>query len=370
MTRRMRRRAVAAVMVLAAACGGEKADSGAGIVNVDQRGSSSPARSRSDGLPERTATLPGSACDWFPAKEVEALVGRLSGPPREQDGGCFYPLPVDSLTLARRAKADQVRAQLERAGMKSDWPEEPPDTGGVLIYVSVGQGAEERPMELGFATMGSWIGEDSLLAADAAGDGWQYRRSLPGKPNFWGRAGTLIVSVQGGTHGMQDSVLALLATRVRDRIPDLPFVDPSEASVPLSGPDPCSLLSREDAEAVLGKLVLAPYRVREHTAMVDRNGESCAYYTGRHRALVVTPHLTDGQDEMRFVRGRGGLGAVGVVDKEAEAADTLEGAWDEVAIAVTGELAALKGNRMVEIGYMTSATDLAGAMRLAGMALR
>jgi len=370
MTHSMGRRVAVAALVLAVACGERQADGGTGMVIVDQRGASSSVRPGSNGLPERTATLPESACDWFPASEVEALVGKLNGPPREQDGGCFYPLPVDSLTIARRAKADQVRAALQRAGMKSDWPEEPPDTGGVLIHVSVGQRADERLMELGFGTMGSWIGQDSFLAADPAGDGWQYRRSLPGKPNFRGRAGTLIVSVEGGTYGMQDSVLARLAIRVRDRIPDLPFVDPSEASVALSGPDPCSVLSRADAEAVLGKLVVAPYRVREHTAMVDRNGQSCAYYTGRHRALVVTPHLTDGQEEMRFVRGRGGLGAVGVVDKMAEAADTLEGPWDEVAIAVTGELAALKGNRMVEIGYMTSATDLAGAMKLAGTALK
>jgi hypothetical protein len=73
---------------------------------------------------------------------------------------------------------------------------------------------------------------------------------------------------------------------------------------------------------------------------------------------------------MRFVRGRGGLGAVGIVDRVAEGADTLEGPWDAVAIGVEGELAMIKGNRLLKIAYLTSSTDLAGAIRLAGPALR
>lgn len=369
-TRRVMRCFAAGVIALATACGDEQADSGAGIAIEDQRGAAPGERSATGALPERRAPLPESACDWFPATEVEVLVGKLSGPPREQNGGCFYPLPVDSITIARRAKADQVRAALERAGMKSDWPAEPPDSGGVLINVSVGQKAEERPAELGFATAGSWVGDDSLMAAQQAGDGWQYRRSLPGKPNFWGRAGTVIVVVEGGTYGMEDSVLTTLAARVRDRIPDVPFYDPSAAVVVPSGPDPCSVLSRDEAEAVLGKLVVAPYRVREGGALADPGGESCAYYTGQHRALVLTPHFTGGADEMRFIRGRGGLGAIGVVDRAADAADTLEGPWDEVAIGVYGELAMLKGNRMLEIAFLTSSTDVSGAIRLAGPALR
>lgn len=320
-------------------------------------------------LPEKTATQPASPCDWIPASEVEALVGKLSGAPRKHEGGCFYPLPVDSITIARRAKADQVRAALERAGVKSDWPAEPEDTGGVLIQVTVGVGAEERPAELGFATLGSWVGDDSLLAAEQPAEGWDYRRSLPGKPNFLGRAGTVLVTVQGGTYGMDDEVLAALAGRVRDRIPDLPFVHPSAGAGVPQGPDACSVLSRGDAEAVLGALVVAPYRVREGGALADPGGQSCAYYTGKHRALVLTPHFSDGAGEMRFIRARGGLGAVGVVDRAAQAADTLEGPWDEVAIGVYGQLAVLTGDRMLEIAYLTSSADMTGAIRLAGQAL-
>jgi hypothetical protein len=352
----------AGVVAALAGCDGDQAE-------AELRVPPGEGRPKPGAMPEETATQPASPCDWIPASEIEAVVGKLSGAPRKHEGGCFYPLPVDSITIARRAKADQVREALERAGMKSDWPAEPEDTGGVFIHVDVGVGAEERPAELGFATLGSWVGNDSLLAADQPADGWDYRRSLPGKPNFWGRAGTIIVVVVGGTYGMDDDVLAVLAGRVRDRIPDLPFVHPNAAAGVPQGPDPCSVLSQDEAEAVLGPLVVAPYRVREGGALADPGGRSCAYYSGKHRALVLTPHFSEGAGEMRFIRARGGLGAAGVVDRAAEAADTLEGPWDEVAIGVYGQLAMLTGDRMLEVAYLTSATDITGAIRLARAAL-
>ena len=56
---------------------------------------------------------------------------------------------MDAITIARPAKADQVRAALARAGMKSDWPAEPEDTGGVFINVDVGVGALNSPRDTG-----------------------------------------------------------------------------------------------------------------------------------------------------------------------------------------------------------------------------
>jgi hypothetical protein len=360
----------AVTIVLLGACGDGKADAPDGTTIVDSRGASAGEQAERGALPEKSAAIPASPSDWIPAREVEAVDGKQNGTPRVERGGCFYPLPVDSITIARRAKANEMRAALERIGMKSDLPPEPDDTGGVFIQVSVGRGPEERAAELAFGTMGSWVGNDSLFASQQSGDGWDYRRALPGKPNFMGRAGTVMVVVEGGTHGMEDAVLAALATRVRDRVPDLPFVDPDASSGVSTGRNPCTVLSREDAEAVLGKLVVAPYRAKKGGALAHPGGDACAYYTGSHRALVITPYFVGGQDEMRFVRGRGGLGAVGIVDREAEGADTLEGPWDEVAIGVDGELAILRANRMVEIHYLTSSTDIAGAIRLVEPVLR
>ena len=255
---------VGVVLLLAAACGTDGADAVGGTGILDAQAASAGKSPSRDGLPGKTATVPASPCDWISAGEVEAVVGKLNGSPRAERGGCFYPLPVDSITIARRARADSVRAALERAGLKSDLPPEPEDTAGVFIQVTVGSGAEERAMELGFGTMGSWVGDDSLFAAPEATDGWDYVRSLPGKPNFMGRAGTLIVVVEGGTHGMDEAVLMALAGRVRDRVPDLPFEAPQvNTGFPVApGRDPCSVLSREAAEAVLGKLVAAPFEAR------------------------------------------------------------------------------------------------------------
>lgn len=352
----------AGVVTLLAGCGGEGADTSSETPNE--------ATPRGAGSPEQLASRPESACGWISSADVEALVGKLNGEPREQEGGCFYPLPVDSLTLARRAKADKMRASLEKAGFKSDWPAEPEDTGGVLIHVNVGVGADERPSELGFATAGSWVGNDSLLASQKPSDGWDYRRRMIGKPNFYGRAGTVMIIVMGGTYGMSDDTLALLAARVRDKVPDLPFADPDALGATSRGRDPCNVLSRGEAEEVIGKLLVSPYRVREGNALADPNGDSCAYYTGTHRALVLTPIYAGGADDMRSVRSRGGLAAIGVVDRAAAGADTLEGPWDEAAIGVYGELAVLRGDRMLKIAYLTSSTDIAGAIRLAGPALR
>ena len=44
--------------------------------------------------------------------------------------------------------------------------------------------------------------------------------------------------VEGGTYGMDDDVLAALAGRVRDRIPDLPFVYASAATAASTRPRP------------------------------------------------------------------------------------------------------------------------------------
>ncbi len=65
------------------------------------------------------------------------------------------------------------------------------------------------------------------------------------------------------------------------------------------------------------------------------------------------------------------LGALeGKPDDTAAAADTLEGPWEEAAAnGTTGQLYFLKNDRMLEIGYLTSSTDRAGAVRLARAAV-
>ena len=51
------------------------------------------------------------------------------------------------------------------------------------------------------------------------------------------------------------------------------------------------------------------------------------------------------------------------------AADTLEGPWDDVMQDMHGMLRFLKGDRMLEMTWVPSNTDRAGALRLAAAAL-
>jgi hypothetical protein len=364
--RNLRSFIVAGALAVSAACGGDE------VKKDKPRGEAPPAAEtpRPAVLPEKTANLPSSPCGWLPASEVEAVVGRLSGPPQPKDGGCFYPLPLDSIMLAHNARQKQMREALAKSG--EDLPPVTVDTGGVLVKVSVDQEAGERPLEQALAMVGARTGADSLLKSKGDGQGWDWHGRMIGKPNFWGRAGTLMVTVESATLGMKDEVLASLATKVRDRVPDLPFRHPAAAAESPRGHDPCGVLTRAEAEEVLGPLVFAPYPVRTGSALADPAGRSCAYYSGRHRALVLTPHFTDGAGELRTFRassGLGAMGAIGVVDRDAEGADTLEGPWDEVAFGAGGQLAARTGDRMLEIAYLTSSTDLAGATRIAGYAL-
>jgi hypothetical protein len=145
-----------------------------------------------------------------------------------------------------------------------------------------------------------------------------------------------------------------------------------EPEPPPSGPDPCGLLSRAEAEAVLGKLVVEPYRSSGNTPLVDPHGNGCTYFTSGHHALVLMPHWDDGKIMFGMARGAGGL--VGSVlprlGPDGESADTLDGPWDDVAAnGTTGDLYFLKGDRMLELTYLTSSTDAAGALRLATLAL-
>ena len=73
--------------------------------------------------------------------------------------------------------------------------------------------------------------------------------------------------------------------------------------------------------------------------------------------------LGHGQGRRRHRRQRG-------PDDTAAAADTLEGPWEEAAAnGMTGQLYFLKGDRMLEVGYVTSSTGRAGAVRLARSAV-
>lgn len=121
---------------------------------------------------------------------------------------------------------------------------------------------------------------------------------------------------------------------------------------------------------MLGKLVVPPYRSASDSPLAVRNGTGCSYFTAGHRALTINPHWDSGKMIFGMAKGVGGVVGSVAPDDTAAAADTLEGPWEEAAAnGTTGQLYFLKGDRMLEVNYVTSSTDRAGAVRLARSAV-
>jgi len=133
--------------------------------------------------------------------------------------------------------------------------------------------------------------------------------------------------------------------------------------------DVCALLTRREAEAVLGPLLVPPYRTGNDGPFAYANGPGCGYYTAGHHVLIVEPHWSNGKRWLELNRGIGNLIATVSKDRSGEAADTLEGPWDQAGMSLKGRLILVKGDRALEIGYRTSSTDEAGALKLARIAV-
>ena len=188
-----------------------------------------------------------------------------------------------------------------RVGSSSMWPSAVAPRNG-------------RP-KLAFATMGTWVGDDSLLTARQARDGWNYRRALPASRTSWD-APARCHRRRGRDARNGDTVLATLAARVRDRLPDLPLWPPTRRlarrrprplQTPLAG-------GGRGGAWQAGRCALS--RVGRRCA-AHPGGGSCAYYTAKHglwysrRTSWAAPRDASGA-------GGGGLRAVGLVDREAE----------------------------------------------------
>jgi hypothetical protein len=205
-------------------------------------------------------------------------------------------------------------------------------------------------------------------------EGWDVANVPRGKGDFRGRIGHLTISIDEDAMfgAVPAEKKAALAARVRDRITDLPFAYPFAGPGPIeppSGPDPCSLLTSKEAESVLGKLLAPPYRSHDGGPYARPNGSSCAYYTAGHHVLVLNPRWRNGKQLFGIGRGVGSIVGAVAANPDREKADTLDGPWDDVEPGLDGTLAFLKGDQMLEVEYLTSSTDAAGAVRLARIAL-
>lgn len=311
-------------------------------------------------------TRPANACAWISAADAEALLGPFAEPPRLSEGGCLYTLEVPAELVKARAKQEELA---KRIGSTMKFKEQP---YALLLQVGLDVKTGERALRLAGEKMASWMKDpatDSAMKAqprDTQAEAEDVRASGWDAPRFnGGRLGTIDVSLIAQSYEVRvpREKLHELTARVRDRIPDLPFAAESDPFEEPS-PDPCTVLTRAEAESVLGKLVVAPYRSVDDGPLAAPNGRTCSYFTARHHALIVKPIWSDGKSDLALARGVGGLMSIVVNDSEAQSADTIEGSWDETAISADGRLLLRKGDRAVEIEYETSSTDKTGALKL------
>ncbi len=365
---------VLGLATLASCDGGGAGASGSADARADN---SAPATA----TPIRTADTPADACGWISAAEVAAIIGPLEGPPRVEDGDCLYPVPLDAESVRRRAAAEKMgefaKQLAEKMGEKYEPIEDTrPTESAVIVGVELeGKGMEQSTMAATEAMMASWAGvgaspEDTKKPPPP--EGWDEVRSsiVMGLPGYWGRLGHVDVTVRPQAVIVPHEKLATLAAAVRGKIPDLPFAYPGPGSSNAGRHDPCSLVTAQEAEAVLGKLVAPPYRSHEATPLAEAHGPSCTYLTSGHHALVLTPTWEYGGMTVEAIRSVSGILGSIVPGLNEVGADTLDGDWEEAGSdRTTGQFYFLKGERLLELGYLQSSTDADGAVRLARIAM-
>ncbi len=305
----------------------------------------SKAAAQSASMP--TVQYNKAPCDWITRAEVERIFGEpLTGDPvrvrsaenpvAQPDGdGCMYEMTPKSEYVKRTVA---LQLELDDAGAIQAGFSGVPDIQAVF--------------------------KDKESKGDSMVDGrWDYVSGVPGGLTMAreGRITAQIFAFGESEKGMK------LAAAVMDKVADLPFAqDPKDLTAPHSDPDPCSLITRPEAEAVLGPLKMAPYRSREGSSLAHANGSSCSYFTGKHRVLVVTPTYSGGAMQFKMMAGVGNM--VSGVLGGAKAPDTLKGKWDQITTSATNTLVFVKGDQMVDFQFKSSSTDYDGAVKLAQIA--
>jgi hypothetical protein len=362
--------------------------------------------------PVPTATWPDDACGWIAEADVEALVGPLVGEPVIV--GSFdtpQPFPNGRACLYRLATASAAQANLRRAfaewrGANMPGAAETEDTSfgdsAVIIMVKLqGDVLDERASGAAWQHVATAGGLDTAAQAQdnpgeslPAADGWDYAGASfvsLASPIFIGRAGHVRVEVLSPAE-IGEETRAAIASRVRDNIIDLPFGVPEDSvmrdlqlnfgvwsdvqrAARVSEPNPCELLTLAEAEAVIGPLIVPPYRAAENSPFVDDVGRSCAYYTAGHHVVLVTPEWSGGKSTFDAETAIGGLIGSVLPDDERENADLLEGDWDgpwddATANGMTGETFFLKGDRLLRISHGLSRLDATATLPLAHAAMK
>lgn len=377
----MKRILGAVSLSLATACGGgAAANDPAASTTADGSKPAEARRSTDEWAPSiRTAAEPRDPCEWIPAADVEAVMGKLAEPPRKEEG-CLYTFVLPDDVAAKRQQAKDLQQKLADKFGKPD-PEltgpgslfaiqQDPRSYAVSVSVDVrGEVVGEQAMDA-MAKQMMGIGGNEVQSAPAtvkAATDWDDVRRIP--YGFMGRVGHVQVNVQAKSTDVPREQMRALAERVRDRIPDLPFAVTNPYQIIQLGTvgDACSLLTKAEVEAVLGPLSVEPYRSSSNwPPLAHGKGFACAYFTPGHHVFAVSPTWSGGADSFKLEKGIGGL--VGLVMPK-EGMTVMKGPWDAAQVSMNGALVFVKGDKLLEVHYRTSRATRADAIKLATAAM-
>ena len=351
-----------------------------------------PAKSASTPQPPPAAAAvatvpkPADGCAWAPAADVERILGPLAGPPiaivaggpvkpRPGGAGCFYQLAThpDPERLARAAKFQEAikkmpgyagdpfaeQAKQREAEGEIDLDKRP---GVAVSLMPAADYTGQWAMGAAMKKMAPEIAGDARLETPKANaEGWDYQGRLAGIRMY--QRGHLRIDLQA-TQGVPAEKLADLAKFIRDRVPELPFASTRTGGTPRD-PDPCSVLTRAEAESKLGPLVVAPFRSQDEKPLYEAAGPSCTYQTAGQHVLVLTPEFSDGKSSFQMSKGLGKLiSMVGGQDRTV-----LVGSWDDAMVQPGNVLMFVKGDRALTVHYMSAGIDQDAALALVEKAM-
>lgn len=282
-------------------------------------------------------------CAWLTPAEVSATLGRT-----------LRGVPV------RVSSAESVTPSANGAGcMYEIEPESGGEPGMLSLEVKI-DGAEMQT-GLGHGVEGMFKEGDGKYTGK-----WDWVSGFPAGL-FAARQGHLGVLIAINAGGISPRDVEPLAAQLLVKVPDLPFADdPGDPAAQGTGRNPCEVLTRAEAEAVLGPLALAPYRSRAETPVAYGRGTSCTYYAPGHQVLIATPTWADGAMIFGMMKGVAGITRTVAGN---EAATNITGPWEDRTTGITGNIYFLKGDHMLELQHRASRADEAAALRLATIAL-
>jgi len=132
--------------------------------------------------------------------------------------------------------------------------------------------------------------------------------------------------------------------------------------------DPCALVSRAEAERLLGPMRHDPYRVSGPNREPAPTGGYCFYEARNGRRVIMDVDWKDGIMGMKVLGMMGRL-VEQAIPTDSGQADTLEGRWDELRMLPGDNLFARKGDQLVSLDYLGSGIGLIGAAKWVHIAL-